>query len=102
VDAREVLEFPGSVDGPWARYVHNPDERGIGTVRYGRLVPNSEETARQLAKRTLTTSQPASHLAEAGPSKARRRRLRRLLSDNELLAGLLTLNLERAGDEGAH
>ena len=23
------LEFPGSVDGPWKRYVHDPDERGI-------------------------------------------------------------------------
>jgi hypothetical protein len=29
----EVLEFPGSVDGPWARYVHDANERGIGTVR---------------------------------------------------------------------
>jgi len=28
----EVLEFPGSVDGPWKRFVHSPDERGIGTV----------------------------------------------------------------------
>lgn len=25
----EVLEFPGSVDGPWARYVHEPGSRGI-------------------------------------------------------------------------
>jgi len=30
---KEVLEFPGAIDGPWARYVHQPDERGIGTVR---------------------------------------------------------------------
>ena len=28
----EVLEFPGSASGPWARYVHDPDSRGIGTV----------------------------------------------------------------------
>ncbi len=39
---------------PWARYVHDPDSRGIGTVRYPRLVPNSEEAAGELAKRTLT------------------------------------------------
>ena len=35
----EILEFPGSIDGPWARYVSDADERGIGTVRYPRLVP---------------------------------------------------------------
>ncbi|MDE2508841.1 MAG: class I SAM-dependent DNA methyltransferase, partial [Planctomycetota bacterium] len=35
----EVLEFSGSVDGPWARFVHDADARGIGTVRYPRLVP---------------------------------------------------------------
>ena len=35
----EVLEFPGSVDGPWARYVRDADANGIGTVRYPRLTP---------------------------------------------------------------
>ncbi len=50
----EVLEFPGSASGPWARYVHEPDSRGIGTVRYPRRVPNSDEAARELATRTLT------------------------------------------------
>ncbi|MFH0962777.1 MAG: DNA methyltransferase, partial [Planctomycetota bacterium] len=42
----EILEFPGSVNGPWARYIvssskpapgevdHDPDSRGIGAVRY--------------------------------------------------------------------
>ncbi|MCK4376131.1 MAG: class I SAM-dependent DNA methyltransferase, partial [Candidatus Brocadiae bacterium] len=49
----EVLEFPGSVDGPWARYVHDPDHRGIGTVRYPRLVDNGVMPS-QLKKRTLT------------------------------------------------
>ena len=44
----------GSVDCPWARYVNDPDSRGSGTGRYPRLVPNSEEAARELAKRTLT------------------------------------------------
>jgi len=70
------------VDGPWARYVDpatiqfvvpplagSPPEShhgsagppeggttngGIGTVRYPLLVPNSDEAAGELAKRTLT------------------------------------------------
>ena len=51
---QEVLEFPGSVVGPWSRFVHDPESRGIGTVRYPRLVAKDEETARKLQKRTLT------------------------------------------------
>jgi hypothetical protein len=50
----EVLEFHGSADGPWARYVHDPDERGIGTVRYPRIVPKDAECAVKLKARTLT------------------------------------------------
>ncbi len=50
----EVLEFPGSITGPWRRYVHDADARGIGTVRYPRLVPKDAETSKHLAKRTLT------------------------------------------------
>ncbi len=50
----EVLEFPGSVNGPWARYVHDPDARGIGTVRYPRLVPRDAERATLQKVHTLT------------------------------------------------
>ena len=50
----EVLEFPGSVDGPWARYVVEPDARGIGTVRWPRTVPKDPDCAASLSKRTLT------------------------------------------------
>jgi hypothetical protein len=50
----EVFEFPGSLSGPWRRYVHDPDSRGIGSVRYPRRVPKDDECAKQLAKRTLT------------------------------------------------
>jgi restriction-modification enzyme MmeI-like protein len=32
-----MLEFPGSVNGPWSRFVVDADERGIGTVRYREL-----------------------------------------------------------------
>jgi hypothetical protein len=50
----QILEFPGSVDGPWSAYLHDPDDRGIGTVRYPRLVPRDHGSERQLSKRTLT------------------------------------------------
>ena len=101
----EVLEFPGSVDGPWARYVVEPNARGIGTVRYPRLVPKDEDAAKALAKRTLTnlynerpTWLDLAHkkldeavFAAYGWSPD--------LSDDELLAKLLALNLERATAE---
>ena len=100
----EVLEFPGTLDGPWSRYVHAPDARGIGLVRYPRLIPRDAEYAAQLAKRTLTNpyNQRPSwlHLAHrrldsavfaayAWPED---------LGDDELLARLLELNL--AGGTG--
>jgi hypothetical protein len=104
----DVLEFPGSVDGPWARYVHDPDERGIGTVRYVRRVAK-DAYAPDLAKRTLTnlynerpTWLDLAHraldeavFAAYGWDPA--------LSDDDLLAALLELNLARAGagDPGA-
>jgi hypothetical protein len=78
----EVLEFPASVDGPWARYVEcgdlsplshagdlSPAAAGrvppqqsadksahskIGLARYPRLVPKDAECAARLKKRTLT------------------------------------------------
>ena len=50
----EVMEFPGAVNGPWSRYVVEPDARGIGTVRWPRIVPNDPDFAASLSKRTLT------------------------------------------------
>jgi hypothetical protein len=99
----EVLEFPGSADGPWSRYVHKPNKRGIGTVRYPRMVPRDEECAKELKRRTLTNlynERPTwldlahKRLDEAvfaayGWDPA--------LSDEALLERLLKLNLERAG-----
>ena len=49
-----MLEFPGSVDGPWKRYVHDANAKGIGTVRYPRLVAKDADSAAKLKKRTLT------------------------------------------------
>lgn len=34
---QQLLEFPGSAEGPWARYIHEADERGIDTVRGARV-----------------------------------------------------------------
>jgi hypothetical protein len=111
----EVLEFPGTVGGPWDRYIERSDVRGqtsgkngekrggeIGTVKYPRLVPKDEDAAKQLKKRTLTNlynERPTwldlahGRLDEAvfaayGWDPA--------ISDDDLLAKLLALNLERA------
>jgi type II restriction/modification system DNA methylase subunit YeeA len=102
----EILEFPGSADGPWASYVHDPDERGIGTVRYPRLVPRDDACAAKLKPRTLTNlynQRPTwldlahkkldqSVFAAYGWSPD--------LTDDEILQRLLDLNLERAAGEG--
>jgi type II restriction/modification system DNA methylase subunit YeeA len=103
----EVLEFPGSVDGPWSRYVHDPDSRGIGTVRYPRIVPRDEGCAQRLKPRTLT------NLYNERPTwlDLAHRRLDEAvfaaygwptdLADGEILERLLRLNLERATRERA-
>ena len=97
----EVLEFPGSADGPWARYVHDPDSRGIGTVRYPRIVPKDAECAAKLKPRTLTNlynkretwlvlaheKLDAAVFAVYGWDPS--------MSDDHLLESLLTLNLHR-------
>jgi type II restriction/modification system DNA methylase subunit YeeA len=98
----EVLEFPGSVNGPWARYVVNPNDKGIGTVRYPRLVPKDDASAKLLAERTLT------NLYNARPDwlDMAHRKLDHAvfaaygwniaMTDDELLESLLALNQQRA------
>ena len=100
----EVLEFPGSANGPWARYVYEPDSCGIGTVRYARRVPKDDECAGQLAKRTVTNlyNQRFTWLAQA------HERLDAAVfaaygcdanrSDDAILESLLELNLQRSND----
>ena len=78
---------------------------GIGTVRYPRIVPRDEECAKQLKKRTLT------NLYNARPTwlDLAHKKLDEAvfaaygwdpgISDEQLLAKLLELNLERAGGE---
>jgi hypothetical protein len=49
----DLLEFRGTVDGPWARWVVMPDRNGVGTVRYPR--PKAKDAyVPDLAKRTYT------------------------------------------------
>lgn len=100
---REVLEFPGSADGPWKRFVVDADDRGIGSVKYPRVVPKDAASEKELKKRTLTNlyNQRPAWLANAHaqldaavlaaygwPAD---------ISDDDLLAKLLELNLSRAG-----
>lgn len=98
----EIIEFPGSIDGPWAGMVQNPDANGIGIVRYVRRVPRDRECARNLTSRTLT------NLYNKLPAwlEAAHRKLDAVvfaaygwepnLTDDEILAKLLKLNLERS------
>lgn len=97
-----TCESAGSTEGPRSRYVHDPDERGLGTVRYPRLVAKDDECAKRLKRRTLTNlynERPrwldlahkkldeavfAAYGWDAG------------MGDEELLAKLLELNLQRA------
>jgi type II restriction/modification system DNA methylase subunit YeeA len=55
----EVMEFPGTVGGPWNRYIDpaTVTDRGAfktGTVRYPRLVARDAECTAHLQERTLT------------------------------------------------
>ena len=100
---QEVLEFPGTTTGPWARYVHDADARGLGTVRYPRTVAKDAAHAGLLKSRTLTNlynERPtwlalahqkldAAVFAAYGWPPT--------LPDDALLAALLKLNLERGG-----
>jgi hypothetical protein len=108
--ATRVLEFPGTVGGPWDRYLDRSTVRDAGgfpvsTVRYPRLEPRDADCAAKLKKRTLTTlynERPAwldlAHqkldaavaAAYGWPAD---------LSDEQILERLLALNLERAAEE---
>lgn len=114
----EVLEFPASVDGPWARHVEKQSavsgqlsvpetaaESAVLPVRYPRLVAQDDECAAKLKKRTLTNldNERPTWLANAHekldaavfpaygwPAD---------LSDEQILARLLMLNVDRRTSE---
>ena len=105
----KILEFPGTITGPWSRYIDpssiiNPPS-SIGLVRYPRLEPKDAECAAKLKKRTLTNlynERPAwldlAHkkldaavaAAYGWPAD---------LTDEQILEKLLALNLARAAAE---
>jgi len=103
----ERLEFPGTVGGPWDRYIDpaTVEDRGcfkVGTVRYPRLLPCDAACAARLKERTLTKLynvrpvwladcharlDAAVSAAYGWPAD---------LADDAILERLLALNLERA------
>jgi type II restriction/modification system DNA methylase subunit YeeA len=103
-----LLEFPGSVTGPWSRYVDPQTvdvKTGTGTVRYPRLEPRDADCAAKLKKRTLTNlynerptwldnahKQLDAAVAAAYGWPAD-------LTDEQILEKLLALNLARAAEE---
>ena len=111
--ATRTLEFPGSTDGPWRRFVTNPDARGVGTVLYPLTEPRDAECAAKLAKRTLTNlyNERPAWLANAHAKLdaavaaaygwVRAGQAEADLSDDEILSRLLALNHERAAAEQA-
>jgi hypothetical protein len=48
-----MSKFPGTMSGPWSRYVHDADARSLGTVRYPGLVAKDDDCAKKLQKPTL-------------------------------------------------
>jgi hypothetical protein len=103
-----TLTFPGSVSGPWARYVDPATvnaKTGIGTVRYPRLEARDADCAAKLKKRTLTNlynERPAwldlAH-KKLDAAVAAAYGFPADLSDEQILERLLALNLERAAEE---
>ena len=107
----EALEFPGTVGGPWDRYIDpaTVEVRGtfkVGTVRYPRVVARNADCAARLKDRTLTklyNERPpwlaAAHekldiaVASAYGWPAD-------LTEDAILENLLALNLAAAHQEG--
>jgi len=106
-----ILEFPGSIAGPWSRYVVNPDKNGIGTVRYPRLEPRDADCAAKLRSRTLTELYNQRQRGEGDTvwldfahkkldaAVAAAYGWAADLPDEQILERLLALNLERAAAE---
>jgi hypothetical protein len=106
--ATRTLEFPGSVTGPWARFIDPSTinhQQSTGLVRYPITEPRDAGCAAKLAKRTLTNlynERPAwlanAH-AKLDAAVATAYGWPADLSDDEILTRLLALNLERAAEE---
>jgi len=111
----KVLEFPGTVGGPWDRYIDPStiksgpstlnSQPSTGLVRYPRLEPRDADCAAKLKKRTLTNlynERPewlnlAHKKLDAAVAAAYG--FAADLTDEQILVELLALNLERAAEE---
>jgi hypothetical protein len=104
----EIMEFPGSVGGPWDRYIDPATitDRGdfqVGTVRYPRIVPKDAECAGRLKDRTLTklyNTRPgwlAACHAKLDAAVAAAYGWSTDLTDEQILERLLALNQAAAG-----
>ena len=103
-----ILEFPGSADGPWSRYIDpstiNP-QLSTGLVHYPRLEPKNTDCAAKLKERTLTklyNERPAwldlAH-KKLDAAVAAAYGFPAYLTDEQILEKLLALNLARATEE---
>ncbi|HQL95816.1 MAG TPA: N-6 DNA methylase [Candidatus Hydrogenedentes bacterium] len=103
----ETLVFPGTVGGPWDRYIDpaTAEDRGgfqVGTVRYPRIVARDADCAARLRVRTLTNlynARPAwlaACHAKLDAAVAAAYGWPADLPEEDLLARLLALNLARA------
>jgi hypothetical protein len=103
----ETLVFPGTVGGPWDRYIDpaTGEDRGgfqVGTVRYPRVVARDAECAARLRVRTLTNlynARPAwlaACHAKLDAAVAAAYGWPADLPEEDILARLLALNLARA------
>ncbi len=101
----KMLQFPGATDGPWSRFVVDPDTRGIGIVRYPLIEAKDPKYAEELAKRTLTNvynEHPdwlANAHAKLDAAVAAAYGFPVDLSDEQILERLLALNQQRIVDE---
>ena len=108
-----VLEFPGTVGGPWDRYLDRSTVRDaggfqVGTVRYPRLEPRNADFAAKLKDRTLTKLYNERTTKHAWLDFAHQKLDAAVaaaygwpadLTDEQILERLLALNLERAAEE---
>ena len=113
-----VLEFPGTVGGPWDRYIdlstiasHPSSGLSTGLVRYPRLEPRDADCAAKLKGRTLTKLYNERTTKHAWLDLAHKKLDAAVaaaygwpadLPDEEILSRLLALNLKRAAEEAKH
>jgi hypothetical protein len=96
-----MLQFPGATDGPWSRFVVDPDARGIGIVRYPLIEANDPKYAKKLAKRTITNvyNEHSDWLANAHAKLAAAYGFPVDLTDEQILERLLAFNQHRFADQ---